>query len=58
MEYNEKTAIETIKNVHIRMMKRALNLRKKYNTLDVNEIIENEYYINNNKNNYNKHLLK
>ena len=58
MEYNEKKVIDAIKNMHIRMMKKALKLRKKYNTLDVNEIIENEFYINNNQNKYNKHLLK
>jgi hypothetical protein len=57
MEYNEKTAIEAIKNMHIRSMNKALNLRKKYNKLDVDTIIENEYYINNNKNQYNKHLI-
>ena len=56
--YNEKIAIEAIKQMHIRTMKKALNLRKKYKTLDTREIIQNEFFINNNVNQYTKNLLE
>ena len=57
-EYNEELAIEAIKQMHIRTMKKALNLRKKYKNLDTKEIIKNEFFINNNINQYTKHLIK
>lgn len=56
-EYNEELALEVIKKMHIRTMKKALNLRKKYKTLDTKEIIQNEFFINNNVNQYTKHLI-
>ena len=56
-EYNENLALEAIKKMHIRTMKKALNLRKKYKTLDTKEIIQNEFFINNNVNQYTKHLI-
>tara|TARA_R110002012_G_scaffold156266_4_gene317254 strand:+ start:13521 stop:13754 length:234 start_codon:yes stop_codon:yes gene_type:complete len=55
--YTRSTAIEMIKQVHIKNMKRALNLRKDYKNLDTAEIIENEFYINNNVNSYTEHLI-
>ena len=39
-------------------MKRALSLRKEYNYLHTQQIIENEFYINNNVNKYTEYLLK
>tara|TARA_R110002073_G_scaffold315726_1_gene488400 strand:+ start:712 stop:927 length:216 start_codon:yes stop_codon:yes gene_type:complete len=55
--YQESTAIDMIKKVHIKGMKRALNLRKEYKNLSTAEIVENEFYINNNVNDYTRHLV-
>ena len=64
-KYNESVAIEAIKNLHIRGMKKALNFRKEYKNLfkilsekeALEEIRVNEFYINNNKNQHTKHLF-